>query len=217
MHTHYDFSEQKYRLLKKIGFKPSTVLDIGANDGSWAKSFKRVFNNVEIFSVEANPALEEKLKLNNPNYKIALLGNDDGLKKFFINKDDDYCQGSSVYKQNTFYYKSKTINLQMFKLDDLNNPNKKFDYIKMDVQGSELDIIKGGLKTISDCYFLQLELSVLKFNDGSPLCSEVISYLYNLDFYIYDICSHFYWNSRLNQFDVIFINKQKCDSNYLKL
>lgn len=218
MHTHYDFSVQKYNRLKEMGFVPRSTLDIGASDGSWSKVFGGVFNESEIFSIEGNPALEEKLKLNNPNYKIALLGNVNELKTFYINKDCDFCHGSSIYKESTEYYNScKEISLQMHRLDDLNVNNKQYDYIKIDVQGAELDIIRGGLKTILDCSFLQLELGVLEFNNGAPLSSEIIAYLYNLDFYVYDICSHFYWNNRLNQFDVIFINKQKCDSNYLKL
>jgi len=217
MHTHYDFSVQKYNRLKEMGFHPINTLDIGASDGSWSKMFSQVFNKTHIFSIEGNPALEEKLKINNPNYKIALLGNETKIKKFYINNQCDHCHGSSVYKEKTSYYENcNEVDLQMYKLDELNEHHKQYDYIKIDVQGAELDIIKGGLKTVLDCTFLQLELSVLEFNDGAPLSSQIISYLYNLDFNIYDICSHFYWDHRLNQFDVIFINNRK-NLNYLKI
>ena len=36
MHTHYDFSVQKYNRLKEMGFHPLNTLDIGASDGSWS-------------------------------------------------------------------------------------------------------------------------------------------------------------------------------------
>lgn len=217
MHSHYDFSVQKYTRLKEMGFNPKNVLDIGASDGSWCKQFNLIFNKTQILSIEANPHLEDLLKINNPNYKITLLGNDVSIKKFFINKSCDLCHGSSIFKENTEYYKNcKEIELPMTKLDCLNNIGTIYDYIKIDVQGAELDIIKGGLKTILECSFLQLELSVLEFNQNAPLSSQIISYLYNLDFYLYDICSHFYWNNRLNQFDAIFINKRK-NLDYLKI
>ena len=215
MHTWYDFSIQKYNRLKEMGFNPKNTLDIGASDGSWCKQFNKIFEDTKIFSIEGNPYLEENLKKNNPNYKIALLGNETSIKKFFINNVSDQCHGASVYKETTEYYNNcKELELQMVKLDDINNTD--YDYIKIDVQGAELDIIKGGLKTILDCSFLQLELSVLEFNYNAPLSSQIISYLYNIDFYIYDICGHFYWNNRLNQFDVIFINKRK-NLEYLKI
>ena len=55
-----------------------------------------------------------------------------------------------------------------------------------------------GLKTVLNCSVLQLELSILEYNKDAPFISEVISYLHHLDFAVYDIASHFYWNNRLN-------------------
>lgn len=216
MHTQYDFSVQKYTRLKEMGFDPKNVLDIGAHKGEWAELFKSTFQNTNIFCIDGQPSSERYLKEKKFNYLIKLLGNEIGFKTFYL-KNDDICAGASVYKESTFWYKDcKELKLQIDKLDNVNKSQEVYDFIKIDVQGSELDIIKGGLKTILDCSFLQLELSILEFNSNAPLASEVISYLNNLDFYIYDICSHFYWNNRLNQFDVIFINKRK-NLNYLKI
>jgi hypothetical protein len=39
--------------------------------------------------------------------------------------------------------------------------------------------------------------------------SEIISYLYSLDFHILDIGSFFYWNGMLNQSDIFFFNYRK--------
>jgi len=50
---------------------------------------------------------------------------------------------------------------------------------------------------------------MLNYNQGAPQASEIISYLYNLDFYLFDIGSFFYWDARLNQADMFFINKRK--------
>lgn len=216
MHNHCDFSIEKYNRLKKMGFDPKTTLDIGAHKGDWSVLFKNIFPNTEIFCVEGQPNSETYLKEKNLNYLIKLLGNEVGHKTFFV-KTQDICCGASIYKETTqWYQKCDELKLPIDKLDNINVEKKIYDYIKIDVQGAELDIIKGGLKTILDCSFLQLELSVLQFNQNAPLASEVISYLYNLDFYIYDICSHFYWNNRLNQFDVIFINRRK-NLDYLKI
>ena len=91
----------------------------------------------------------------------------------------------------------------------LDSLQQTFDLIKIDVQGAELDILKGGVKTIVDCDFILVELSINKYNDGAPSADEVIVFLSNLGFQINDIFSHFYFNNTLTQIDILFINTSK--------
>ena len=212
MHNHIDFSNERLELLKTQGFYPKTALDVGANIGQWYSMFNSIFPNTEILSVEGNPLVEEKLKEVNPNYLLTLLGKEKGETTFFLVHDE--CSGGSIYKETTWHYEdAKEYNLPINTLDSY---NREFDYIKMDVQGAELDVIKGGLKTVLNCSVLQLELSILEYNKDAPSISEVISYLHHLDFAVYDISSHFYWNNRLNQIDILFINNRKL-SHLLKI
>jgi len=206
MDTHKwdDFLKSRLGILKNTGFEPKNVLDIGANMGQYYSEFISIFPESNVLSIEGNPACEDILKTVNPNYLITLLGNKDGEVKFYLNPDYDKCSGGSIYKENTRFYEDCVE--QTLPIRTLDSLNQKFDYIKMDVQGAELDIIKGGLKTILDCSFLQLELSILKYNEGSPLISEIISYLYHLGFNMYDVGSLTYWGDKLNQTDVIFVN-----------
>ena len=57
----------------------------------------------------------------------------------------------------------------------------------MDVQGSELDIIKGGLDIIKNTIFLLLELQTQEYNKGAPRIEEVISFLKDINFEFIDI------------------------------
>ncbi len=86
----------------------------------------------------------------------------------------------------------------------------------MDVQGAEFDIIKGGLDTIQNATILQLEMEMLDYNEGAPRASEIISYLYNLGFDLFDIGSFYYWNDKLNQSDMFFVNRKKLDIRITK-
>ena len=56
------------------------------------------------------------------------------------------------------------------------------DLIKLDVQGAELDIIKGATETLKTCKHLILELQVVEYNKGAPLHDEVINYLKTIGF-----------------------------------
>lgn len=203
-----DFTTERYKIFWwKYQFRPSNILDIGANVGQWFKQVKIVYPDSNVLSIEANPNCEERLSQSNYNYMITFLGSQEGFIDFYTPKDNPVCTGGSAYLEQTKYYNETEVQqLPVITLDSL---NQQFDFIKIDVQGAELDIIKGGLKTILDCSILQLELSVKEYNQGAPRMSEIISYLYSLDFHILDIGSFFYWDGMLNQSDIFFFNYRK--------
>lgn len=202
MHNQYDFIVDRWTRLKDRGVTFSNVLDIGANTGQFYKEFKSVFPESSILSIEGNPKCEKELVKVNPNSKIMLLGKEKGITSFYTSTET--CPGASMYKETTQWYDNfNEITLPVKILDDLEG---EFDYIKMDTQGSELDIIKGGISKILQCKILQLELSISRFNKGAPLASEIISFLGSLGFEILDIGSLFYWKNQLNQSDFVFLN-----------
>ena len=51
------------------------------------------------------------------------------------------------------------------------------DLVKIDVQGSELDIIKGGLDVINNAKYLIVELQDVQYNRGAPMAHETIQFL----------------------------------------
>ena len=77
----------------------------------------------------------------------------------------------------------------------------------MDVQGSELEIIKGGLDIIKQSNFLLLELSLIEYNEKVPLANEVMTYLKKNNFELIDIFDVYYQNNMAIQFDGLFKNK----------
>ena len=52
----------------------------------------------------------------------------------------------------------------------------------MDVQGAELDVLKGSKNALKHCKDLILELQVVEYNKGAPLKDEVITYVEQLGF-----------------------------------
>ena len=134
------FWDNRIEVLKNRGISPLTAIDIGANIGEWAVDFKRHFPNANVLSIEANIQLEQQLKANNPNYLITLLGREINDKvKFYINPGTDNDTGASIYRETTQWgNNAMEITLPMTTLDSL---GKRFDWIKIDVQGAELDVL----------------------------------------------------------------------------
>ena len=62
----------------------------------------------------------------------------------------------------------------------------------MDVQGCELDIIKGAVNTIRYCPDIILELQNKEYMKGAPMRDEVIAYMKSIG---YTLVSHFVQNA----------------------
>jgi len=201
--------EKRIAFLSTRNVDIKTVLDIGAHEGNWSKLFKHYFPDASILMIEANKDKEEKLK-ELGNYKIALLGDTDGKEVDYYKSIDQYTTGNTIYKENNIVStfvpeKTKTITLPT-----LLESNKGYDLIKMDVQGSELDIIKGALPIIKDTTFLILELGILEYNQGAPLIGEVIEELNKLGFVMMDILDFNHSDDTyLIQIDALFANKKR--------
>ena len=206
------FWDDRIQTLKNRGISPLTAVDIGANVGQWCSNFKKHFPNADVLSVEANPQCEAELKSINPNYLITLLGrekNSDGVK-FYINPDTNTDVGASIYRETTQWGNNAVeITLPMITLDSL---DKRFDWIKLDVQGAELDVLMGGLETMKHAMVIELELSVMRYNENSPSASETISWMWNNGFELLDITEHIYIEEnddgvrKLAQFNALFLN-----------
>ena len=196
--------EKRLNHYKNEKVKFNKVLDIGAYEGGFAKLVKFIFPKADILMIEANEDKEKILK-EVGKYKIALLGNEDNKEVDYYNCLGDYQTGNTIYKENTPYKfeikKKKTVTLST-----LLGSNEGYDLIKMDVQGSELDIIKGALPIIKNSKYLLLELQTLMFNKGAPRIEEVISYLNNINFKFIDIFDLMYSGNSLIQVDGLFIN-----------
>lgn len=171
-------------------FEPKSYLDIGACKG-WAIPFikTQLYTLERMEMIEANRMHEKELsiisqELNIP-YKIEVLS--DAIKEVIFHLDGAGAEssgpGNSYFKEDTLHYvntpqETRTTNT----LDNIYSDEDTFDIIKMDTQGSELDIIKGGLKLISRTKALILEENVVPFNIGAPLHEEVKSYVESLGF-----------------------------------
>ncbi len=50
-------------------------------------------------------------------------------------------------------------------------------YLKIDVQGAELDVLRGGESAVNECLFVELELSLVPLYETGPLFYEAVDWL----------------------------------------
>jgi FkbM family methyltransferase len=61
------------------------------------------------------------------------------------------------------------------------------DFIKVDVEGADLDVLRGAPNALACAYGVQIEVSFAERNIGSPFFSEADSMLRNAGFYLFDV------------------------------
>jgi FkbM family methyltransferase len=119
------------------------TVDIGANIGNHAMFFKEICNAKTIVCFEPLPENVKLLKINCPEcilYEIAL-SSTDGIK--FLQHTDGINNNSGTAKITG----NEGIPVQSAALDSFNFKNVTF--IKIDVEGHEVEVIKGSINTIS--------------------------------------------------------------------
>ena len=196
--------------LKRCGFHPATVIDIGAFIGDWTKRTRAIWPDAKYLMIEPQPNKQERLRrmCNESVFLESVLLGRAPLEAVTFHMDD--LGGSSVYEQ--LQDKSPvTVSLPMQTLDSV-VASRKLDgpiLLKADVQGSELDVLLGANETLPKAEVILLEISMLPYNVGAPLFSDVVAFLAERQFLVYDFC----WFHRRQsdeaafQADVLFARK----------
>ena len=183
------------------------IIDVGASDGIWSAEALGHFQDAGIFMVDArekNRAALEAFKKTHAqcDYWIGALGGAPGTQAFFESGDQ-----SSLYSSTAFPNMQRR-EIEVRTLDSFLEAGTipAPDLIKADVQGYELEVLKGALKCMQQSELLLLEVSYQQLYEHAPLAHEVIAWLGEKGFRIYDICtySHRPRDWELAQSDILF-------------
>jgi hypothetical protein len=60
--------------------------------------------------------------------------------------------------------------------------------LKLDVQGFELEVLRGGRRTLELSEVVIMEVSLLPYNDGAPLFADVVAFMNEEGFVLFDFC-----------------------------
>ena len=191
-------------------FVPHRILDIGANVGQFRTQASSTWPGSYIFSIEASDACEPYLKKLTEDYIICLLARDRSKYDFYTRKSDPTCTGNSIYRELTEFYSDDQLNIikkDGIKLDDLLNKDSTYDLIKVDTQGSELDVIEGGKEICKKAKAMLLEVSFNEYNKDAPLSEEVINYMKDFKFKPAAVLG-IEMNHGSHQEDILFLNER---------
>jgi len=186
LHNNYTIPRNHINYLNKLkyNFQPKIIYDIGANVLNWTKEAKKVWNGADIIVFDAIKSAEFLYKEHHYKYHIGVLSDtDDKIVKFYENsehpagnsyyKEVGHEKSNELYPENKFTEQFSTTLATVVKNNNFPLP----DLIKFDVQGCELDIIKGSIDIINHAKYLIVELQIIEYNKGAPLANETIKFL----------------------------------------
>ena len=179
---------------------PLVVVDVGARKG-FEKHWDYYKDQCRLFGFEPNEdsfkeCLERKSNEQTTYYPFALdieKGERDFYHTSYLSSCGFYKPDKKIVKRFgsedvfniTHITKVNTIDLDSIALE-VGLPN--IDFIKLDTEGSELDILKGAEKALkSSVLGLSIEVEFLRMYLDQPLFPEVDQYLQSLNFELYDL------------------------------
>ena len=195
-----------YGRLKAKGFTPGRIIDVGAYEGDWTRLVCGVFETSPVTMIEAQEGKKAALEavcreLPGVTLVSALLGPTGGSQVPFYEMET----GSSMRAENSNVARHEKL-MTTQTLDEAAGQNGEKLFIKIDVQGAELDVLSGGLKILERCDVVQLETALLPYNEGAPQIAEVFVQMEKWGFSPYDFAGFIRPNGiDLVQTDVIFV------------
>ncbi len=199
--------------LKVSGYFPDLIIDVGAADGT--PPLQNSFPESRFFWIEplkefepALNALQQKLK---GDYAITAVGSSEGSVVLHVHKD---LHGSTMFNEADGESADgipRTIPVTT--LNKLSSVNKWSQFnkilLKADVQGFELEVLEGARDILPHVDVIILEVSFFQFLKNAPDFYDVVAYMKNIGYVVYDIISGINrpLDYALGQKDLVFVKE----------
>ena len=185
--------------LSRILPTPVHIVDIGAADG-FDPRWRQFGSQLQLTLFEPDDESFEKLRSDYKNdsrvkcIKTAL-SSSNAKRNFYVTA---WPRASSLYKPNDKFFEKhflrdhfkvvKTIEIETRTLVDCCQP---FDFIKIDTEGHDLDIVVGAENLIDQCIGILIEVHFndMRYNGEAPLFGDVDNYIRSKGFKLIEIKS----------------------------
>ncbi|MCF6139763.1 FkbM family methyltransferase [Flavobacterium sp. K77] len=180
--------------LKKTVPHIDTIIDVGANSGQFSNVATHLYPKAKLHAFEPLPDLYKKIakkfksNTNITTYNLAL-GNEDGAINFNKNKYGHISSILNISTTNIHYPNQENdlsqIEVQIKKLDALaltSASENKVVLLKLDVQGYELEVLKGAEASLKNIEYIIIEANLEQLYTNQPSFAEMNAYLMGIGF-----------------------------------
>jgi FkbM family methyltransferase len=176
------------KLKEEFNFEPEVIYDIGACVLHWTKESLKIWPNSTYYLFDGMDSVGFLYDEVGFEYHLGVLSDVDNKELIFYQSNESP-GGNSYYKEYSWatdlYFGKDSERIVKTITVDTVVKDKKFklpDLIKIDVQGCEVDILKGMTEALKTCKHLIIELQHSQYNIGAPLNVESIKFIESLGF-----------------------------------
>jgi FkbM family methyltransferase len=178
--------------LRRGGLRPNLVFDVGASYGLFADQFWRHWPGTHVHCFEPEPeyvaALKERAAhCNEIHVCAALVGSkaaDEATYNFHLGASSILPNTDSALPTHQLRH-AKMITLEQYARMHKLVP----DFLKLDVQGYELEALKGAEALLPSIEVIFTEVNHIEIYRGAPLAAEMIAWLADRGYALHDICN----------------------------
>lgn len=175
----------RLRQVQSLGFEPKVIHDVGAAGGNWAKLVHPIWPQARIIGFEPNQhemdnLAKTKAAIPQFEYHRCFLGRTAGEVEYA-----EHDRQTSLLESSG----GKRAKAEVKVLDELiaSGAVPPPDFIKLDVQGYELEVLSGATEAMRHARALLLEVSLVPFHKGLPTIDVVLDFMRERGFVWYDI------------------------------
>ena len=176
--------------LRANKFVPKYIFDVGAYSGEFAKLCRKIWPLAKLTCFEVLPhRVAELRRWCDQDGNAIIIESLMGAKSNRAVPFHEMETASSVLEEHTpqaapvRFYPMQTID-EIVELKGIEAPN----FLKLDVQGYELEVLKGALKTLPQVSAVLAEVNLIDIHRGAPLLDELVLFMRDIGFVAYDIC-----------------------------
>ena len=148
--------------MRRVLSPDSNCIDIGAATGDILRFMQVLAPNGNHHAFEPIPFHAAKLRLRYPKVQVheLALSDETGEADFFVVKDDPCISAlhdpekirrlAGDTRISDWHGQVETIRVTTCQLDDVLDANETIDFIKMDVEGAEVSVFRGALRTLAE-------------------------------------------------------------------
>ena len=197
--------------IEKLGFRPKTVIDVGVADGTFELYGK--FPEATLLLIEPLKEFEAALTTISRKFKTELVfaAADERSGSVLFNVHP-VLTGSSMLKEIEGNHVDGTPRkIEAIRIDEVcKQKHLEGPYlIKVDVQGGELRVLKGAENILSNTELIILEVQLFQFFIGGPQFYDVVNYMKERKYCVYDIFGCYYrpLDGALASVDIAFVKE----------
>jgi FkbM family methyltransferase len=201
----------KLRQLKQRGLEIALAVDGGAADGDWARELKGVYPEAQVLCIEPRDAAQPALRqlagaMSGLHLAQTLVGAREGT--VVLHEHGDQSSMLAGPAGNTF---GRNVEAPMTTLDQLVRRMKLPwpDFIKLDLQGAELQALTGAPECLAHGQAVMLEVSFIPLQKDNPLLADVVGFMHERGYRCYDVLAlwHRPLDGALAQGDFLFLRE----------